>query len=113
MKNIEYSTLRLSKSEQNVCPSCNSQTFTLGSGTPTHYASLRCADCERFIRWLPRPENHETHNDENALIDRLLNCDRLNPWELTFCQSLKTQRKRSPKQRAKLQAIASKLGGTR
>ncbi len=94
--------------EKVFCPDCFCQEFSLGAGTPTHYASVRCAECDRFIRWLPHPQNHEAHGDENALIDRLLSCDRLNAWERKFCQSLKGLRKRSPRQRLKLLQIAER-----
>jgi len=94
---------------ESFCPSCNSQTFTLGSGTATHYASLRCSECDRFIRWLPHPKTYEAHGDENVLIDKLIACDQLNPWERKFCLSIKNLKKRTPKQRAKLNQIANRL----
>lgn len=37
------------------CPKCgDTETYT-GSGKGVHYASLRCAACDRWIKWLKKP----------------------------------------------------------
>jgi len=91
------------------CPKCGCQTFVMGAGTQTHYASLRCSECDRFIRWLPHPKTYEAHGDENALIDRLLACGRLNNWEVKFCINIRPLKKRHPNQKAKLQELGNRL----
>lgn len=37
------------------CPSCGAIEAVKTPGTGPHYAALRCANCARFLRWLPRP----------------------------------------------------------
>src|SRR3569832_470619 len=76
-----------------------------------HYASWRCVECRSFRGWVPKPTNLTAKHDEDKLIEALLSSGLLNNWESTFCQSLKEHRKRSPRQREILQAIAKKLGG--
>lgn len=39
------------------CPSCGTTQEKQIPGTGLHYAGLRCEDCERFIKWLPKPKN--------------------------------------------------------
>uniref|UniRef100_A0A832H5B6 Uncharacterized protein n=1 Tax=Oscillatoriales cyanobacterium SpSt-402 TaxID=2282168 RepID=A0A832H5B6_9CYAN len=34
------------------CQSCKSSNLEIRQGTPPHYASLCCCDCDRFVRWL-------------------------------------------------------------
>jgi hypothetical protein len=80
------------------------------SDNATHYASWRCTECNRFRSWIPKPTSLTAQQSENELIDRLLASEKLNDWELGFCQSLKDQRKRSPRQKETLQKIASRKG---
>jgi hypothetical protein len=37
------------------CPRCGGTATRQGPGTGPHFASLRCAQCGRFLRWIPRP----------------------------------------------------------
>ena len=93
-----------------------SEVRALLSDNSTHYAAWRCTECRRFRGWIPKPTNLTAQQTENELISGLLASGKLNNWELGFCQSLKGQKKRSPKQKEKLHAIASKYaekGGTR
>ena len=39
----------------NPCSSCNANLAIQVAGTGPHYAALRCACCDRFIKWLPKP----------------------------------------------------------
>lgn len=38
------------------CPSCGSIQAIQVSGVGPHYAGLRCVNCNRFIKWLPKPK---------------------------------------------------------
>lgn len=38
------------------CPSCGTNQAVKTPGTGPHYAALRCANCSRFLRWLPKPK---------------------------------------------------------
>ncbi len=95
---------------KHTCPRCHSSIFTIRPGTATHYASLKCDECDRFIQWLPHPKNHEIYCDENTLIDRLLASGKLNAWERGFTENLKRQKKRTPKPKITIQEIAGRLG---
>lgn len=39
------------------CPSCGATQAVKTPGTGPHYAALRCANCSRFLRWLPKPKS--------------------------------------------------------
>lgn len=45
-----------------ACPSCNStrNRITPGPHPGGHGDKLECADCGRYLRWLPKPENERT-----------------------------------------------------
>ena len=38
------------------CPQCGSQQRKVGAGKAPHYASLRCGECDRFIKWIGKSE---------------------------------------------------------
>jgi hypothetical protein len=77
------------------------------SDNTTHYASWRCTSCERFRGWIPKPTSLTAQQTEDELINRLLASEKLNDWELGFCESIKNQKNRSPKQKQKLREIAA------
>ncbi len=39
----------------NPCPSCGRTNAKQIPGTGPHHAGLRCANCDRFIKWLAKP----------------------------------------------------------
>jgi hypothetical protein len=80
------------------------------SENSTHYAAWHCTECGRFRGWIPKPTTLTAQHAENELISRLLASENLNDWKLGFCESLKNQKNRSPKQKQKLREIALKLG---
>lgn len=91
--------------------SCNcgcSEVVSVLCDNNIQYASWRCTQCQQFRGWIPKPATLTAQETENALIEKLLASGRLNDWEYGFCQSLKENRKRSPKQRDKLHAIANR-----
>jgi hypothetical protein len=80
------------------------------SHNSTHYAAWRCTECGRFRGWIPKPKTLTALQAENELIRKLLDSGKLNDRELEFCQSIKGQKKLSPRQRLKLEEIAKRLG---
>lgn len=38
------------------CESCGSNELRLGTGKGPHSASLRCGQCDRFIKWIGKSE---------------------------------------------------------
>lgn len=79
------------------------------SGNSTHYGKWNCSNCDRFRRWIENPQTATRRASENQIIDRLLATGHLNDWEIQFCQSIRDRKKRSPKQKEKLQKIAERL----
>ena len=86
-----------------------SEVHAVLSENATHYASWQCTGCDRFKVWIPKPTNLTATQTENELIDRLLASGKLNDWEIGFCRRLRGQRKRSPKQKAKLVEITLRV----
>ncbi len=59
---------------------------------------------------MAKPANLTALHTENELINRLLASEKLNDWELGFCERITTVKNRSPKQKQKLREIAERLG---
>lgn len=38
------------------CTRCGSSLTYKDFSNERHYAALRCTDCDKFIKWLPKPE---------------------------------------------------------
>jgi hypothetical protein len=83
-----------------------SEVKAVPSGNSTHYARWNCCNCARFRGWIPKPTNLTATQTSDELIDKLLASGHLNDWEIGFCQSLKSQKKRNFRQREKLCQIA-------
>jgi hypothetical protein len=70
-----------------------------------HHGREDCADCGRFLRWVPKPQTIE-RNKENARRIEFLGNAQLNMWEKQFVLTVRKQGSRlSPKQQTKLDEI--------
>lgn len=77
-----------------------------------HYAKEVCADCGRFIKWLPKPENLQKIKDTQDRLRILWKYHDLTAWEKQFLMSIEKAGCRcSPKQQAVLESIWSKYAG--
>jgi hypothetical protein len=65
-----------------------------------HYGRLRCAECNAFIRFVPKPKNVERRQLNGFMLARLQMCPGLSQWERQFVDSLVKlgNNKLSPKQ---------------
>jgi hypothetical protein len=82
------------------CPHTATVTERLPKGSP-HYAKLKCAACNAFLKFLPRPENAERRQLNGFKLAKLQMCAGLKEWERQFIDSLAKQgNKLSPKQQA-------------
>jgi hypothetical protein len=72
-----------------------------------HYAAESCADCGKFIRWLPRPENLERQRLNGVRLAKLAKCDRLTSWERHFIRDVSPRKKLSPRQQAIVDDLAA------
>lgn len=93
------------------CPSCNSTRINLVRMPEhsKHYAARRCAECDSFRSWEPKPATQEKQQQQ-AIITRLLKSSQLTPWEREFLQGLKGK-KLSPKQQEILSRIEMRVEG--
>lgn len=39
-----------------LCPKCGSSQTLIGKGKAVHAASLKCAECGRFIKWISKKD---------------------------------------------------------
>lgn len=89
----------------NYCQSCQSRNFveSLEPETSIHYGRVTCGDCQRFIKWLPKPKVAEI-----SIIRLLQSAKHLNSWEVKF---LKTVVYRNPTNAESIviQAIQEKI----
>src|SRR5262245_41248363 len=73
----------------------------------THFAREVCLNCDRVLRWLPKPSTVQ-HRRLNAYrIAKLAMCDRLSAWERSFIKSISQRQKLSPKQEAVIERLAA------
>lgn len=93
------------------CPGCNSTRINLVRMLEhsTHYAARRCAECDSFRSWEPKPATQQKLQQQET-INHLLKSAQLTQWEKTFLEGLKGK-KFSPKQQEVLSRIESKVGG--
>lgn len=101
---------------QNTCPACG--TIAQHNLTPQppqspHYASLVCQECDRFIKWLPKPEKERERVKRSRIIQGWLNNRTLSlsDWERTFLSGISTAKDLSPKQQGIFDRIYGRLGG--
>lgn len=89
------------------CDQC-SPIFTPTPELP-HHGKETCSVCNRFIRWVPKPENVERQRQNGERIVALRNREDLTSWERGFVSTLDGQGpKVSPKQQAILDKLAAK-----
>jgi hypothetical protein len=94
------------------CQHCGFTRSTIVKMPPScpHYAALRCAGCDLFQGWQPKPQNQEKLVKQSSSIDRLLeHPSYLSDWECNFLKSLRKQKNRTPKQTAALEKIQARL----
>ena len=70
----------------NQCPSCGSKNFRVEDAAPPHSQKLICVDCDRHIKWLPKPKNIERHRILKIRLESLKN--KVNGWESIFINDL-------------------------
>jgi hypothetical protein len=87
------------------CTNCTSLTpkTKVADGTGPHGQKLVCAECEKFIRWLPKNTEPPAHVDTTRYHHRCTE------WELKFLVSIAKQKTLSPKQSELCNKIVDKL----
>lgn len=73
-----------------------------------HFGKEFCRDCDKVLRFLPKPETVERQKLNGFRLARLGMCGRLTNWERNFVRDVLRRRKLSPKQ----QAIVDRLVAT-
>ena len=105
----------------NNCPGCGSKNFRVEDAAPPHAQKLICSDCDRFIKWLPKPKTIERHQNLKLRLETLK--DKTSGWGAIFVNDLtKNLRiserdgkifKLSPRQLECLEKIEGKLSNTK
>ena len=101
----------------NNCPGCGSTNFQVEDAAPPHNQKLICSDCDRFIKWLPKPKTIERHQNLKLRLETLK--DKTSGWGAIFVNDLiKNLRiaerdgkifKLSPRQSETLEKIEGKI----
>ena len=68
------------------CPGCGSTNFQCVDAPVPHNQKLICVDCDRFIKWLPKPKNIERHQNLKIRLQTL--SFKVNGWESIFINDL-------------------------
>jgi hypothetical protein len=89
---------------QDGCEHSETRIEILAPGS-VHFGKEICRNCDRVLRWLPKPATIE-HRRFNALhIARLLVSGGLSEWERNFLKNIAPLKKLSPRQQACLDKI--------
>jgi len=76
-----------------------------------HFAKELCLNCERVLRFMPKPATAQRQHTNAFRVAKLTMCNGLTSWEREFVKSVAQQRKLSPKQQSCLDRIcAERLG---
>jgi hypothetical protein len=70
----------------NNCPGCGSNRFQIVDAAPPHSQKLICSDCDRFVKWIPKPKNVERHRILKIRLESLK--DKTSNWESIFVNDL-------------------------
>lgn len=98
---------------------CGAQTWCEHSDTriaieplgSVHFGKEICRNCDRVLRWLPKPGNVERRRLTAYRIAKMLMAPGLTEWETQFLTSVSRQQKFSPKQTAVLERMWDELFG--
>lgn len=97
-----------------VC-GCDRTHIVIEKSSSAHYGAIRCAGCDCFQGWAPKPETLKRREDTQKQLQDLLDNPHLSRATWDFCMSLQAQLKRgkklSNKQQAVLTKIAAEFGG--
>lgn len=91
------------------CQHTNTKDILMPDGY-VHYGKKVCADCNKFITWIPNPANVQLRLERRAQIDKLINDCALSEWEKQFCESVKTSKFLTEKQTACFDRTLKKYG---
>jgi len=95
------------------CPECGSTLVReIVCEFGPHYSEIKCAGCDRSLRWGQKPQNVQKQAEVQARISKLLQLGQLTNWERGFLLDIQTKRKLSPKQKACFNRIFEAKGGT-
>jgi hypothetical protein len=92
-----------------ACEHLNTRIQQLASGP--HHAKEICSDCDKVLRWLPKPKNVERRRVTAFRVAKMLPAPGLTHWEARFLSSVSRQRRFSPKQAAVLERMWQELFG--
>ena len=70
----------------NQCPSCGSTNFQVEDAPPPHNQKLICVDCDRFLKWLPKPKNVDRYRILKIRLESLKG--KVGGWESIFINDL-------------------------
>ena len=76
--------------------------------SPIHQAALRCHQCDRFLKWLPKPKIETNHEKIQGILSNYRHL--LTTWERGFLEYLMGFVEFSDDQLARLETIYQKLG---
>jgi hypothetical protein len=91
---------------QDECEHSDTRVEILPPGS-VHFGKEICRNCDRVLRFLPKPTNTERQQFNSYRIAKLAMAAGLNDWERGFIKSTASFKKLSPRQQAVLYRIYS------
>ena len=73
-----------------------------------HHAKELCADCKKFLGWLPNPETVERQKKNEEILTNLSKLENLTEWERQFIREITSHKNISPRQQEKILLLKSK-----
>lgn len=98
-------------SQTSWCEHGNTRIEQLANGP--HYAREVCTDCDRVLRWLPKPVNLKRQQLNAFRLAKLAMCNRLSAWERQFVSDVGRLRRLSPRQGEIVDRLARQYLGER
>jgi len=101
-------------SAQDECEHSDTRIEILPPGS-VHFGRELCRDCDKVLRWLPKPATVERSRWNGYRLTKLAMSPALSAWERGFVQSISKAKHLSPRQQAKLDELCDKfqIGGQR
>jgi hypothetical protein len=73
-----------------------------------HHGAEVCTNCDRVLRWIPKPETVVRRRYNVYRLVKLAMCDGLTDWERSFVASVSKLRRFSPRQQQIIDELCSR-----
>jgi hypothetical protein len=84
------------------------RTIVVPQKSGPHFARQICADCKKFLGWLPKPETIARRKENAEILTALSKLRGLSEWERGFIRDIASHKNLSPKQQSQIELLRDK-----